>query len=99
VGGVPIPNGSRVILLFGSANRDERKWDEAERFDVARNATDQLSFGHGPHACVGASLARLEMHAILSALAKRVTPIELLGERRRLNNVLRSFETLEVILH
>ena len=53
-----IPAGQRVLLLFGSANRDERAHDEPDRFDVRRPAPRHLSFGHGIHHCLAASLAR-----------------------------------------
>lgn len=58
--GVTIPVGSKVALLFTSANRDERKYPDAESFDVRRNPRDHLGFGGGLHACLGAALARLE---------------------------------------
>ncbi len=72
--GVTIPAHSKVALLFTSANRDERKFADAEQFDVRRNARDHLGFGGGLHACLGAALARLEarvaMEEILAALGE-----------------------------
>ena len=65
VGGVDIPAGSRVLVSFASANRDERRWDEPDRFDITRESAGQLAFGHGEHACVGMGLARLEGAAVL----------------------------------
>jgi cytochrome P450 len=67
VGGVPLPAGTRVALLYGSANRDERKYQDPTRFDITRRPSDQLAFGHGEHACVGLPLARLEMSAPCSS--------------------------------
>jgi cytochrome P450 len=99
VDGVVIPAKSRVIVLYGSANRDERKWTDPERFDVHRRASEHLAFGQGPHACVGMPLARLEIKALLTALAKRVTRFELGHTRRAINNVLRGFESVEVTVH
>jgi cytochrome P450 len=99
VDGVDIPAGSRVIVLYGSANRDERKWDDPERFDVRRRASEHLAFGHGEHACVGMPLARLEIKALLTALARRVKRFELGETRRAVNNVLRGFEKVEVSVH
>ena len=99
VDGVTIPANTRVIVLYGSANRDERKWEDPERFDVRRRASEHLAFGQGPHACVGMSLARLEIKALLTALAKRVTRFELGHTRRAINNVLRGFESVEVTVH
>ncbi len=99
VDGLTIPEGSRVIVLYGSANRDERKWEEPERFDVRRRASEHLAFGQGPHVCVGMPLARLEIKALLTALAKRVRRFELGETRRAINNVLRGFEKVEVSVH
>jgi len=59
VGDVTVPVGSRVIILYASANRDERKFDEPERFDIERsNAAEHLGLGVGPHSCPGGNLAR-----------------------------------------
>lgn len=99
VDGVTLPKGSRVIVSYGSANRDERKWNEPDTFDIRRKASDHLAFGNGPHTCVGMHLARLEMHALLSSLAKRVSHFELQASRRAVNNVLRGFESVEVSVH
>jgi cytochrome P450 len=84
VDGVALTKGERVILLYGCANRDDRKYAEADRFDVGREAADHLGWGHGVHACVGIHLARLEMQAILKALLDRVQQIESAGEPERL---------------
>lgn len=74
--GVELTEGERVILLYGCANRDDRKYADAAQFDVGRDAADHLGWGHGVHACVGVHLARLEMQAILTALLDRVEKIE-----------------------
>jgi cytochrome P450 len=63
--GRTIPVGSKVALLFISANRDERKFERAEVYDIRRNARDHLGFGAGAHACLGAPLARLEARIAL----------------------------------
>lgn len=99
VDGVTIPSGARAIVLYGSANRDERKWTEPEHFDVRRRASEHLAFGQGPHVCVGMPLARLEIKSLLAALAKRVTRFELGETTRAINNVLRGFEKVEVTVH
>lgn len=99
VDGTAIPAGTRTIVLYGSANRDERKWEDPEKFDVRRRASEHLGFGIGPHACVGAPLARLEIKALLAALAKRVRRFELGETKRALNNVLRGFERVDVTVH
>jgi cytochrome P450 len=66
--GVTLPAGHKGLLLFGSANRDERRWDEPDRFDISRNPAGHLAFGHGIHHCLGAALARLETRVALNVL-------------------------------
>jgi cytochrome P450 len=66
--GGTIPAGATVFLLLGSANRDERQFPEADRFDVTRNPQDHLGFGYGIHYCLGAPLARLEGRIALESL-------------------------------
>jgi cytochrome P450 len=75
--GVRIPAGAIVVPLIGSANRDERRFPDPDRFDVTRNPQGHLGFGFGKHFCLGASLARLEAKAALEALVPE------LGRRRR----------------
>jgi 4-methoxybenzoate monooxygenase (O-demethylating) len=95
VGGVRIGDGEKVLLIFGAANRDPRRWDNADTFDVKRRATGHMTFGTGIHGCVGQAVARLESEAVFGALARRVKSIELIGEpTRRLNNTLRGLDTL-----
>lgn len=96
LGDVTLAPGDRVLLLFGSANRDSRKWDEPERFDVQRNPVDHLTFGRGIHVCVGQPLARLEGHAILKALARRVRRFETGEPELHLNNTVRGLGRLPV---
>ena len=60
VHGQVVPEGSVMLLLTGSAGRDERAYPDADRFDVRRNAPHHVSLGHGVHFCLGAALARLE---------------------------------------
>jgi cytochrome P450 len=66
--GVTLPAGSKGLLLFGAANRDERRWDRPDEFDIARNPAGHLAFGHGIHHCLGAALARLETRVALEEL-------------------------------
>jgi cytochrome P450 len=66
--GGKIPAGATVFLLLGAANHDERKFPEADRFDVTRNPQDHVAFGYGIHYCLGAPLARLEGRIALDSL-------------------------------
>jgi cytochrome P450 len=69
--GVRVPEGSAILLVNGSANRDEGRYPDADRFDVGRADTQHLSFGVGVHFCMGASLARLEGCIALDEVLKR----------------------------
>lgn len=68
IAGTRIPAGSWVAPVLGSANRDERRFQEPDRFDPARDSQGHVGFGFGKHFCLGASLARLEASAALEAL-------------------------------
>jgi len=76
IGGVKIPAGSRIVVMYASGNRDDGKFVEAEKFDVCRaNAKDHLAFGAGIHYCLGAPLARLEGKIAFEMLLDRLTNI------------------------
>lgn len=77
--GVELGGEQKVFCMIGAANRDPRRWDDPDRFDVRRNPAGQLAFGLGPHFCVGAAVARLESEVLLDALLDRVATIELDG--------------------
>jgi cytochrome P450 len=95
VSGIRLGEGEKVLLLFAAANRDPRRWDKPDTFDVKRRATGHMTFGTGIHGCVGQAVARLETEAILGALLRRVASIEMTAQpTRRLNNTLRGFDTL-----
>lgn len=97
VEGVRIPEGEKVLLFLAAANRDPRRWEHPDRFDVSRKASGHVGFGSGIHACVGQMLARLEADVLLGALARRVEAIELDGEPElKLNNTLRGLAHLPV---
>jgi cytochrome P450 len=99
VSGVQIPRGARLLVIYASANRDEREWDDPETFDIRRDANRQLGFGQGAHACAGQSLARLETSAVLQALLDRVDRIELTAEPTwALNNIIRRHERMPLKL-
>jgi len=100
VAGVRLGADEKVLLFLAAANRDPRKWERAEQFDIRRKAVGHVGFGNGIHMCVGQMVARLEAEVVLAALAKKVESIELAGEpKRRLNNTLRGFSGLPLILH
>jgi cytochrome P450 len=97
LGDASLPAGARVMVMMGSANRDERRYPAPDRFDVLRKPNDHLAFGHGVHHCVGAALARLEAHAVLRALTEQVTHLTLVDDgQQHLNNVIRGPETVRV---
>ena len=97
VGGVQIGEGEKVLLFLAAANRDPRRWERPDEFDVRRRATGHMTFGTGIHGCVGQAVARLEAEAVFGALARRVASFELTAEpTRRLNNTLRGLDRLPV---
>jgi cytochrome P450 len=95
VGGVRLGEGEKVLLFLAAANRDPRRWERPDEFDVRRRATGHMTFGTGIHGCVGQAVARLEAEAVFGALAGRVASFEITaGPTRRLNNTLRGLDTL-----
>lgn len=99
IAGTAIASGSRVLVLYASANRDEDAWDEPERFDIRRDAGKHIGFGNGAHACAGQGLARLETVAILRALVERVERIEVTGRPVwAVNNIIRRHSHLPLRL-
>lgn len=82
VGDTVIPKGARTLLFYASANRDPAKFADPDRFDIHRNTTGHLAFGHGLHFCVGAHLARLEAATAIDYLLDEVDGLELAGPVR-----------------
>jgi cytochrome P450 len=70
-------DGDRVVLLIGSANRDERVFPSPDRYDLTRDTSAMLSFGHGTHFCLGAALARLEGRVALEEVQRRFPDFEI----------------------
>lgn len=99
IDGIVLPEGSSVLMMYGSANRDGRKWTDPDRFDATRNPVGHVSFGMGLHNCPGQILARAETMALLEGLAKAVSRIEIGQPVWHLNNVIRGLEQLPVTLH
>jgi cytochrome P450 len=80
IGGVTIPEGSRVFVLYGSANRDDSVWEDCPHLRLGRpNAAAHLAFGKGAHACLGSSLARMEGRVVVEVLLDRLEDFELLA--------------------
>jgi len=100
IAGVPIAEGQRVMVIYASANRDERKYKNPDTFDVSRDVHDHVGFGQGVHMCMGMHLARLEMESLLYALVRRVARFELLGEPEvAMNNTIRAYSKMPVKVH
>lgn len=81
--GAVIPAGERVLLLWGSANRDERRYDDPDVLDLTRSPKRHVAFGDGIHHCLGAPLARLEGKVALELLLERIPEYEVVGPIRR----------------
>lgn len=94
IGGTAIPRGARVAVLFGAANLDETQFPDPERFDLRRENTMQLGWGNGAHTCIGLHLSKLEMQALLRAMAPHVREIHVGEPRRLLNNTLQGISHL-----
>jgi cytochrome P450 len=83
IGGVVIPKGSNVLLVMGSANRDETVFDEPDLFDIARkNARSHLSFGFGIHYCLGNLLAKLQVKVVLEEITAKVPGLGLADDQQ-----------------
>ena len=78
--GETIEEGDRIIVWLGSANRDERRFEDADEFRPDRSPNQHLGFGHGTHYCLGAPLARLEAKIALTELLDRVENVRLADE-------------------
>lgn len=97
VANVTVPEGRKILLFLGSANRDPDEWSVPEIFDLGRDPSGHVGFGAGIHQCVGQHVARLEAEALLAALTKRVATIEMSGQPvPHLNNTLRALESLPI---
>jgi cytochrome P450 len=87
VDGTTIPEGSRVMLIWGSANHDDGVFPDPERFDIARTITKHLAFGHGIHYCLGANLARIEARVAFEEWHARFPEYELAAPPRRITSI------------
>lgn len=84
VGGAPMRKGDWIMLCYGSGNRDEAVFDDPNTFRVDRSSNPLLSFGFGPHLCLGMHLAKLEMKILFEELLPRLKSIRLNGEPRNI---------------
>ena len=99
ISGSRIGEGEKVLMLLAAANRDPRRWDQPDHYDVTRKTSGHVGFGGGIHMCVGQLVARLEGEVLLAALARKVATIEITGPvKRRINNTLRGLDRLPVTL-
>lgn len=96
VGGTVIPADAKVLLFFGSANRDPLRWgDTADRYDIRRRTAGHVAFGAGIHVCIGQFIARLEGEVVLSELARRARRLTLTADPiPKPNNILRCYRSL-----
>lgn len=96
--GEKVPAGSAMMFLVASANRDDRRYPDGDRFDIHRNMGQHLSFGYGIHFCIGAALARLEGRVALEEILKRFPDWEVDVDNSRLSptSTVRGWETLPV---
>jgi cytochrome P450 len=100
IGDHELPEGAKVLMFLGAANRDPRRWERPDEFDIRRALHGHVGFGAGIHGCVGQVLARLEGECVLAALARQVNALEICGRiRRRYNNTLRGLSSLPIRLH
>ena len=96
--GEKVPAGSAMLMLVGAANRDERKFDHPDRFDIHRKIGQHLTFGYGIHYCLGAALARLEGRIALDEVLNRFPEWEVDLAKAKLapTSTVRGWETLPV---
>jgi cytochrome P450 len=98
--GTTVPEGSAMLLLVGSANRDERRYENADVFDIHRENGQHLTFGYGLHYCLGANLARLEGKVALDELLTRFPEweVDLTGANLSSTSTMRGWDSMRVII-
>lgn len=99
IGGVTLPAGARVVVLLGSANRDEKQFPNADVFDIHRASNRHVAFGHGAHFCVGAPLARLELRVALETFVQRIPTLRIVPNQQLTHTpilIFRGLQKLEV---
>ena len=99
IGGYTIGEGEKVLMFLGAANRDPRRWENPDSYDITRRTSGHVGYGSGIHMCVGQLVARLEGEVMMAALARKVESIEITGPVKRLyNNTLRGLKSLPVTI-
>ncbi len=98
--GQRVPAGSAMLFLVGSANRDDRRFPDGDRFDIHREVGQHLAFGYGAHYCLGAALARLEGRVALEEILERFPEwdVDEDGARLASTSTVRGWETLPVVI-
>jgi cytochrome P450 len=95
--GTTIPSGSQVVVLYASANRDERHYPDADQFRIDRNPRDHVAFGAGIHLCLGAALARMEGRVVAEVLLERTKHMRQEAPGERIHNaIVRGMRSLPV---
>ena len=77
IGGCPVPAGSTLSIINGSASRDEARWDRPDEWDLDRESRQHMAFGTGPHQCLGMHLARMELEVGINAVLDRLPNLRL----------------------
>jgi len=95
INGSVIPKGGRALILYASANRDKRHYENPDTFDIHRNNRDHLGWGHGVHSCADSHLARLELTELLNALCRHANAIKVGKTTMIVNNILQGYDTIE----
>ncbi len=98
--GKTLPKGQKLLLLYPSANRDERVFDDPERFDITRSPNDHMAFGFGAHFCLGNRLARMELSVMFDRLLDRMPDLALAEADeppKRAANFVSGYETMDVV--
>jgi cytochrome P450 len=99
ISGHRLGEGEKVLMFLGAANRDPRRWENPDSYDVSRRTSGHVGYGSGIHMCVGQLVARLEGEVMMAASARKIASIEITGPvKRRYNNTLRGLESLPVTM-
>jgi cytochrome P450 family 142 subfamily A polypeptide 1 len=99
LGGQQLRSGEKLLLFYPSANRDEDVFADPDTFDLRRQPNEHVAFGYGPHFCMGASLARLELQVMFDRVLERLPDLELVDEAEpahRAANFVSGYETMPV---